>query len=372
MSRFRSISTTSPQGTWTRFGDNFGGGTVVDSIESITDETLAGDNWNYQVTKLSRTGGRINKPSNTSFSAKFNNYLAVYLNDSDFSSWGHASIPGSPSNTTAATLAAARTNPNRPYVDIPVAIAELGDITKLIRDSGRRLYRKLAGANIKYQFGIAPLASDIAKLTRFQEAVNSRCREIERLCGPKGLRRTVSVFKGQNYYVNSDVYFNTTGGVTIRRHVHVTSAEEVRGHCRWRPAYNINHLLAEKEILAQIKAVLLGLNGLNFSTLWELIPWSWLIDWGTTIGPYLMANRNGIPAVLTSTSVVRHQRTEHAWAPYSNGEPAPNGPTTMTGGMVRRETKSRQRASIAPTAHFQILSGKQMGILGSLSVLRGR
>lgn len=297
------------------------------------------------------------------YNAFFENFVAdVFKTPAVFSS---ISVPGEPSNTDCATQAAARTNPSRPYVDVPVALLELGDVISLVRDSGRSLIRKAAGANIKNEFGIQPLASDLAKLTRLSEQVDRRVRELERLASPKGLRRTVDIWEGSASQVNPDVWMQSAG-VSIRKNLRGLATVRKRVHIRWRPEH-VPNLLVPEHYRALARRAVSG-STVDLSTAWELMPWSWLIDWGTNVGTYLKANRNIIPAWPHTIRVMRHSLTEWTWTPsqlHTHG-------VSFSSGSFIRESKSREPASVAPIAHFPFLNGRQVGIAASLSVLRGR
>jgi hypothetical protein len=300
-------------------------------------------------------------------------YIADYLMQEG--SWTHFPPPGMLSNLAYAAKLAARTNPSRPYVDVPVAILELGDITKLVRDSGRNFIQRAGGANLKYQFGIAPLASDLAKLTQFRRAFVKRKAEIERLAGPKGLRRTVDLGAGAHGGTDTRDFQTNLALVTNRRRNWLTR-ENVRGHIRWKAApefSNLNRASLDSQSMERlIQRTMLGITryGGDLSTLWELLPWSWLVDWGTTVGDYLAAKRNIIPAQLHDIRIMRHLHSEWTW----NREVyATNPEGYMTPGYRNLITKNRSPSlPVVPTAHFPFLSGKQVGILSSLAVTRMR
>lgn len=100
------------------------------------------------------------------------------------------------------------------------------------------------------------------------------------------------------------------------------------------------------------------------STLWEALPWSWMIDWASSVGDYFKANRNIVPATLMGVHIMRHTKTVHECDAHISGT------TTMEGIRVVKETKTRNPSFVAPAAHFPFLSGNQMGILASLAVTR--
>jgi hypothetical protein len=103
---------------------------------------------------------------------------------------------------------------------------------------------------------------------------------------------------------------------------------------------------------------------IDFSTLWEILPWSWLFDWGTNLGDYLKSKRNIIPASLQSISLIKETINRHEVPTLVSGN------NVMKGGVIITETKQRYPVNITPEAHFPFLSGSQMGILSSLAVTR--
>jgi hypothetical protein len=112
------------------------------------------------------------------------------------------------------------------------------------------------------------------------------------------------------------------------------------------------------------KAVL----GLTFdgSSAWQLIPWTWLVDWCYNIGDWFKVNRNIIPAQLESVCILRHTRSEYV----DEGWSVPFGSQTLTlsRGVNFAEDKERIPTVAYPDAQFPFLSGNQLGILGSLAI----
>jgi len=151
-----------------------------------------------------------------------------------------------------------------------------------------------------------------------------------------------------------------------------TSQKRISAHVRWIPNEDANHLSpGEMSLLAQ-RAVLGYTNGIgiDLSTLWEVIPWSWLIDWCSDVGSYLSAKRNIIPATLQGVyimeeTVTRWTTPRLAWWSATNG-------IMDAGSFTRTQKKRYANVGIAPTAHFPFLNGNQVGILASLSVTRRR
>jgi len=255
-----------------------------------------------------------------------------------------------------------RTSPSRPYVDVPVNCLQIGELAHLLKNTGKSFLDGLAGGNLKYQFGIKPLVGDLVKLINFNDQVERRVGEIEKLKTGKGLRRTVDI----GFWDTSVAYAHTfqSQGAFISAAVNGQTKVGMRCHCRWSPT-DVPALSSPKSVRALAKRAVLGAT-IDYSTLWEIMPWSWLIDWGYDLGSYLKANRNVVPAALSQCVVMTHTKSHYfspGVAPYDYGR-------YMTPFVLDREQKRRQMPIVAPTAHFPFLSENQMGIVASLAVTK--
>jgi hypothetical protein len=360
---------------------HIGGNQKIDYSSTCSDQTGPGDCAPFSVSRWTFAGGRLNKgPSQ--FGNEFYNYIADIFNvDANFP---HGTVAGLLSNEAYAAQAVARTNPSRPYVDIPVSLAELGDVTRLIHDNGRgiifkanemnrlsrgsRHARNVARMNLTNQFGIQPLVGDLARLSRFGEALERRVAEIERLAGPKGLRRTVS-FGGGSSYARANKDFQSNLASVFSVPCDRITTQTVTAHVRWRANPSFGAL--RRPGIARFLAIrsLLGLT-VDASTLWEAMPWSWLFDWSASVGTYFKAQRNIVPAQLLGSWV--HRATDTTWTwPSRNFSSNPTG--VMSGGTFWRQSRGRSgNIPLTPTAHFPFLDGNKVGILASLSVTRRR
>jgi len=357
--RVRSSNTAAQKGFTGRFGSTSGGGTVWESNHSCSDVIGSGDNAPLNVFHETVEGGIINKPNVGFFSSWFSNYRCDMLDTSNC--FDHLGIVGDIFDADAATQAAAMTNPSRPYVDVPVNALQLGELAHLIRDTGNSFIRSLGNNNLMYQFGIAPLVGDLVKLLNLNDQVNRRVNEISRLRSQHGLRRTVSI---GNYSSNAKVNkFIQSQNLFIRDDFDVVTELTIKAHCRWLPAGDCLSLASPRETRALARRAVLGLT-VDTSTMWELIPWTWLLDWCGDFGQYLSAHRNIIPATLTDVSVMRHTRTVAEWHGASGSD------WTCTPIRYTRENKTRATSFVAPVAHLPFLSANQVGIVASLAVTR--
>jgi hypothetical protein len=80
------------------------------------------------------------------------------------------------------------------------------------------------------------------------------------------------------------------GGLTHQTFVTNTNIE-IRAHCRWTTDADPSHLLDSPNLSALVTKSLINTVPDAFA-LWQAVPWSWLIDWGASVGSYLAATRN--------------------------------------------------------------------------------
>jgi hypothetical protein len=366
--RNRQTLAGSDSGSATRFGSTTAFGFINQYKKDTQDFVNLGDNLAFNATTVDIIGGRINGTGPGSPPMIMANFLADYYRTSGVNGFGHLALSDK-GNVAYATSVAARTSPSRPYVDVPVDILQLGEVTDLIRKTGKGILAFLGTQNLRYQFAIAPLVDDIYKLCSFQEQVARRILELDRLTSARGLRRTIKLGKVDSLNISSSGsrVVNSTKSLQYTVPYEVRTSLEVGGHARWIPSVSLSHLSPDRKRMLALRSVL-GLT-LDFKTLWEIIPWSWLIDWGSSLGNYLAANRNIVPATLASVSVTRHTRTSHSYS----GKPSPDTTSwaiPLAPAEITVESKVRTPASIAPVAHFPFLKGNQLGILASLYVTR--
>jgi hypothetical protein len=364
--RNRSIVFSANKGTGGRFGATWGGHVATVGGAHCADQTGPGDCAPFTVHRVNLEGGRFNQGVEGSYwSPWFKDYLADVFDDLD--TFYHLDgLDGDLPDGEYAARAAARTNPSRPYIDVPIAVLELKDLIPLIRDRGREYFRgnrvnQAAQANLFYQFAIRPMVNDLVNTLGLQTSVDKRVQEIKRLKSKNGLRRTV----GLGSYSKTDtvnLVYQSVGTYMVGT-FSVKTMVGVRGHCRWLPDVESDHLLTPESMRALARRAVLGLT-VDASTVWELIPWSWLVDWCTNFGDFLSANRNIIPAVLSGVHIMRHTRTE--WTMQGGAF----DDIVIDGVRLMRESKSRNPSFVSPVAHFPFLNGTQVGILASLTASR--
>lgn len=338
---------------------------TLTNTETCTDMVTPGDNWDFTVDRRTFEGGLLNGRICGPSIARvgFNWPLDRYSGSNAYNWLDHLAVSGKPTASELALQLIKRTNPSRPVVDVPVFLAELKDFPELFRIAGSSLLRKTASANLNYQFGWAPLCSDLLKLMHFASHLERRVRELQSLHN-RGLRRTVELWRGSNILNNySQPAASYCGSVTTYVETWVTTVK-VTGHVRWHPTNSFP--LSNSALRRQAIRAALGLT-IDPATAWELIPFSWLIDWCSSVGDYFQANRNIVGASYSNPRIMEHLRTEK-FARFVSGSTSRGA--TFSDARFSRETKTRRVAVPASfSASLPILSGRQMSILGSIGVL---
>lgn len=360
-----------------------GAGFVPSGFSTCQDVTGDGDCHGFIVQDLEVSGGVINRPSTGFYDVEFVNYIADGVRSNAFGE--HVGgVVGVPDDVTAATKAAAMTNPSRPYVDLPVNFLDIktkpGRILEDLRDmrgrgfwrapprpSARELANGMGSAWLEYQFMIAPIVGDLVKMANLNRVVHDRIREIERLFGDKGLRRTVDVHAGSAYEERYTVL--QSAGAFVSANARITTTSRTRVHCRWIPS-GTGPRPAHEQMRAWAIRSALGLT-VDASTLWEITPWSWMADWCSNLGDYFKATRNIVPAILMGVYPMTHVTTtwEIPPMPITAWWGAQVGAITATRSV--RTYKSRRSSFVAPTfSGFPFLDGGRMGILAALVASR--
>jgi hypothetical protein len=339
-----------------------GAGLIATEINDCSDQIDVNDCFPFYVEHRSSNGGIVNKKDSGAFSSQFRDYICDYVRQT--ANPVHLGVSGVPTTFELATNAAARTNPSRPVVDVPVNILDIRPGIQSIRSRGEQLIdsvRRTGGRWLNWSFMIRPLVSDIVKMININDQINRRVAEIDNLYDGNGIRRTVK----QGTFSTSSKATATcqSAGVNITREFDRQTSIKCSTHCRWKPMTRCGLRPSPSVSRALAVQAVQGMT-IDFSTLWEIMPWSWMLDWFGNVGEYLKSQRNIIPARLTGVHPMKHTYTRYESKAYVNGN------VLMSPITLVRETKQRWTSSAAPVAHFGFLNGTQMGILSALAASR--
>lgn len=353
---------------------------LYNNKETVTDEVSPGNGKEFTVDRYYYKG---TFPLFNGTYSRFGNVYVVNLppggiNDPTFALYEHNAIGGSPTLEAATARIVSLTNPSRPLVDLPIFLTELREVPALLLQRSRDIGADIARGRLSAEFGWKPLIRDLIGFVEFKQAFAQRVREINAL-RKSGLRRKRIIFNGSSTprtveYSGFSPLSNDRGLVVNATTFEVTT-EKVTGFVKWFPDMEIPRHLGLQNDLAEQKAIfaLLGLNPyvIDASTIWNLLPYSWLADWCTNWGDYFAAHRNIVGAHPENILIMRHYLTEQMCSLKAGGSDDEKiwfsqcAPSQLDV-MRYRETKRRQPGSLQLSAHMPFLSERKVMILADL------
>jgi len=273
--------------------------------------------------------------------------------------WGFGTLIGShdPDWGLAFTKYLASINPNKPAIDVPLFLWELKDLPRMIRDLGRVLQRKVKpadvpGGHLAVQFGWAPLIGDLVKLLDLQKQMENRLRTIRSLEKREKNHRTIT---------KSVVTDSFSRLIASGFSVPATSKYELLQKGGGVPVFIDGVPDTFGKMPSNNLGLLLGSN-VSASTIWNAVPWSWLLDYFSNVGTFLASRRGGFELQFAEF-VLTSQRTY-----TETGESADTGSRKFSGYSYQSIEKLRTvMVDPKPGIHFEeFLTGHQKGILLAL------
>jgi hypothetical protein len=195
-------------------------------------------------------------------------------------------------------------------------------------------------------------------LLDFQTAVKKRFDSLQHLRDNGSTIRKATLFNGRNfnYYDDSMDYWK----MSVENEI----IDRVWGYTIWNTTES--YPKTDEELMAYARRTVFGMTGHSLGvSAWNLMPWSWMIDWFANVGTFLQANFNSDEMVCTVANIC-HRKNELAQA-FSVGDRYPHHYGDVS--VLRYEREEKRRFPANPptiTAHVPILNEGHMGILGSL------
>lgn len=212
-----------------------------------------------------------------------------------------------------ATKALAGVNPNVPTVDLPLFLFELKDFPRMLRDLGRVLQKQVKasdvpGGYLAYQFGWKPLISDALSLLNLQQDISRRMNVLSQTNSGRGVARTLS-------RETSEV--SQPSFMTLRTALDGRALTVAHTYSTQRRVWYKGKLTMPPEAKDELSRLLgtpgwnrtsflLGFSSMSASSIWEAIPWSWLVDYFINVGDVLEAGRGSLPFNLSSVNIMVH------------------------------------------------------------------
>lgn len=189
-----------------------------------------------------------------------------------------------------------RTNPFRSEFSVPVFIKELVDIGTMFKLAARTFAGFVGGAFLNYKFGWVAFLADLRTLFSITKALERRIKELTSLQKHGGLRRRVYLGGHGGTLTANNVLMNSTWGWFPRVNLAHSARVEVYGSVRWIPTRDFREDIRKLGVVNLAFRKVFDLEEPDPQTVWEMIPFSWLADYFTSIGSYLRAN-NGAAKV---------------------------------------------------------------------------
>jgi hypothetical protein len=316
----------------------------------------------------------------------------------------------------------AATNPNVAHVSLPSYWAELKDLPALWRAWGsnalsradelwkellkspdltdrafvrkatrlfERAYQLKAGEDLDnlltfgpkallwFRWGWKPLVSDIQKMFSFHDAAFERIVWLSRLqSGDRVLKRRATIRNTTDQDSPSTVAMKSVGA-NIQGRRTVVYTEKVWTTVKWKLSTGVSITgvgLELDPLWVKAQQLTYGITCQDaLQALWQIMPWSWFVDWFLHVSTIMDATNNTIPLTWGDICVMRHTTATARVEPLTSSSDL--AWCKPSGEHIQSEDR-KQRLLVSPILPFApsmmpVFTSGQWSILGSLAVLRG-
>jgi hypothetical protein len=263
----------------------------------------------------------------------------------------------------------ANTNPNVPAVSVPAFIGELKDLPSLVKDWGGDLLKQVAKGHLSWRWAVKPMMGDIRKMLDFTKQVNDRLEWLKRLRDGNGLKRRCSLGSSNSsdsFGASSPIHSN---GFTVQARSRVHHSMRMWGTVQYKVAPGTSLPKSDRELYNLARRLTYGITSHELlAATWELLPWSWFVDWFVGVGDTIAALNNTVPLTWGRFCLMRRIAAKREFE--ITAKPA----FITVNGMPAGERIRKERYVIAPVLPFSLSlplvdSGK-WSVLASLAALR--
>ena len=292
--------------------------------------------------------------------------------------------------TPAGATAISRCAPTSPHADMATMIGELKSdgipslTSATLKGRDRGTFKGVASDNLKAQFELLPLVSDIKSVrgairdrsTILQQYARDSGRSVHRRYSfPKTSQTVRTVLSASAPWPPlSDVW---TSNGTVTRYVQTDVETWFSGSFVYHRAGNDTQWSAIQQKYQDLNH-LLGV-GIGPGTVWNLLPWSWAVDWFSNVGDVMknvqMMMNDGLIMeygfiMRTETVTTSYARDGHVMRSGYGCVSPPFLPKPWVA-TVTRTTKWRNQANpFGFGITYGGLNFRQMSILASLGITR--
>lgn len=256
----------------------------------------------------------------------------------------------------------------RALAEHEVTIAERAQLNNLLSFPGK--------ANIWYRWGWRPLVNDILKMFSFQDAVLQRLTWLSRLqTGKRVLKRRATIRNSTDFDTPTTVQLKSVGANIQGRRTCIYT-EKVWCTVKWKLLSDVvipGVGLDFDPLWVKAHQLTFGLTTQDaLAALWQIMPWSWFVDWFLHVSTIIDATNNTIPVTSGDICVMRHTNATARVEQLTSSPDA--GWCKPTGFHVCSEDR-KQRLVVSPILPFApsmmpVFTTGQWSILGSLAFIR--
>lgn len=214
------------------------------------------------------------------------------------------------SNTELVAKLLADTNPFKYTVSIPIMISELVEASTLLSLATNNFASLVGSAYLNNEFGIETFMSDVKSLSEIISTIESKLKELNSLIKVGGLRRR-KFLKSKTIAFTDKPEVGWSGYSKNFEYKHViTFRTKVWGSVRWRPRLDQQINYDKLTSVNNAIRIVLDLKSPDWSTIWEMIPFSWLVDYFVDFGDVLQAIEKSDVVEPYDICIMRHRTIE--------------------------------------------------------------
>lgn len=353
---------------------------------------------------LGRLTGSNGYPSNSFLYEAYDGWVIPYWHAATTGNWvanvselaavgqpGRYNPPWSVDLESKGATAVSRCAPTNPHADLLVSLAELRNDgiksalpTSLVKGAERGAVRSSADDYLSLQFGALPLISD---LRRVHSAIRDKTRILQQYARDSGklIRRTYRFPTDSStttvpvaYQVNP----SSGGGPVWWANPGTTSQTTTITRDVWFKGAFTYHRATGDSALSRLTQDYQDLNhllglGVGPSTAWNLLPWSWAVDWFTNTGDIMknaqMFMNDGL--IMDYGYVMQTETIQTSWTRSGCTFLYPGYKITWSGapwtcGFYQQKKERRPANPFGFGITYESLSSRQMSILAALGITK--
>lgn len=212
-------------------------------------------------------------------------------------------LEGTTAELTAKLLS--NSNPFRYTISVPVMILELMEAASLLKLAANNFFSLLGSAHLNLTFGWEATIGDIRTLASITKSIENRIKEFNDIVEKGGSRRRVYLTSSGETTPEYTQSIYSSGMGEWSGKVVTSYKTKVWGSVRWVPNRANPIDFSQLSDFNEAMKVVLDLRVPDASTIWEAIPFSWLVDYFANIGDTLQAIEDTDKVLPTDVCIMR-------------------------------------------------------------------